>query len=213
MSFNRLDYDTCSYKQVLSESAGPGEYQLGQPMISCEDCFVKDPQLIMQRVGASVAKDIPMIDIDSELMNLNRKLTSCSAKKFIPNFDENNQINNDIEKVDFKNCNFPVVENTRMSNPSCNLRGTGINRWEWLCQDPQERVFIPFENNVSNRLVVKDNHRPLVPQLMDQNGMLPPKENFNISYDDPYIHNKIKNAHPVPNVVNEPYFNANNIVK
>ena len=27
MSFNNLRYDTCSYKPVLSESIGPGEYQ------------------------------------------------------------------------------------------------------------------------------------------------------------------------------------------
>ena len=31
MSFNRLDYDTCAYKQELSESIGVGEYQLGTP--------------------------------------------------------------------------------------------------------------------------------------------------------------------------------------
>ena len=27
MSFNKLNYDTCSYKQALSESVGPCEYQ------------------------------------------------------------------------------------------------------------------------------------------------------------------------------------------
>ena len=33
MSFNKLNYDTCSYKQELSESIGPGEYQLTTPFI------------------------------------------------------------------------------------------------------------------------------------------------------------------------------------
>ena len=73
MSFNRLNYDSCSYKQEISESVGPGEYQLGTPNISCVDCFAVDPQLIMQRAGNSVSKDMPMIDVDSELLNLNRK--------------------------------------------------------------------------------------------------------------------------------------------
>ena len=65
MSFNNLKYDTCSYKQVLSESIGPCEYQLGTPFISCEDCFSNDPQLILQRNGVSVAKNVPQVDIDS----------------------------------------------------------------------------------------------------------------------------------------------------
>ena len=49
MSFNTLDYDNCAYKEELSESIGPGEYQLNTPFISCTDCFNKDPQIILQR--------------------------------------------------------------------------------------------------------------------------------------------------------------------
>ena len=177
MSFNRLDYDTCSYKQELKESVSPGEYMLSTPFISCEDCFSKDPQLILQRAGGSVAKNIPMIDVDSELININRKLSNCSSNDFIPIFNAKGEIDNNIEQVHFKDCKMPTVENTRLSNPSCNLRGTGWNRWEWLCNDPQDRALIPFEYNVSNRLVVKDNHRPLIPKLIDQSGFLPPKNN------------------------------------
>jgi hypothetical protein len=173
MSFNSLDYDTCAYKQVLAESSGPGDYQLTTPFISCEDCFNKDPQIILQRSGNSVAKKIPMVDVNSELMNINRKLSNCSKDGFIPKFNKDGMIDNSIETTDFKNCDMPLTENTRLSNPSCNLRGTGWNRWEWLCQDPQERVEIPFDNNVSNRLVFKDNHRPLIPNLIDQSGFLP----------------------------------------
>ena len=175
MSFNRLDYDTCSYKQEIKESLGPGEYQLSTPYISCEDCFSKDPQLILQRAGTSVAKNIPMIDVDSELMNINRKLSNCSSNDFIPKFNEKGEIDNSIEQVDFKDCKIPTKENTRLSNPACNLRGTGWNRWEWLCNDPQERVLIPFEHNISNRLLTKDNHRPLIPDPIDQSVFLPPK--------------------------------------
>ena len=58
---------------------------------------------------------------------------------------------------------MPTAEEIRTSNPPCNLRGTGWNRWEWLCMDPQERVLMPFDNMVSNRIIVKDNHRPCVP--------------------------------------------------
>ena len=177
MSFNRLDYDTCAYKQELAESSGPGDYQLTTPFISCADCFNKDPQIILQRSGNSVASKIPMVDVDSELLNLNRKLSNCSRDSFIPKFNKTGEIDNSIETTDFKNCDMPTTENTRLSNPSCNLRGTGWNRWEWLCQDPQERVTIPFDNNISNRIMFKDNHRPLIPTPMDQSGFFPPQNN------------------------------------
>jgi hypothetical protein len=177
MSFNRLDYDSCTYKQELSESIAPGEYQLSTPCISNEDCFSRDPQIIIQRSGNSVAKNIPMIDVDSELININRKLSNCSNDSFIPKFNKDGEIDNSIDLKDFKNCNMRPTENTRLSNPSCNLRGTGWNRWEWLCNDPQSKVELPFENNISNRLVFKDNHRPVLPNLLDQSNILPPNDN------------------------------------
>jgi hypothetical protein len=180
MSFNRLDYDTCAYKQELSESVGPGDYQLTTPFISCDDCFNTDPQIILQHSGNSVAKKMPMIDVDSELMNINRKLSNCSNDSFVPKFNKDGEIDNSIELNDFKKCDMPPTENTLLSNPSCNLRGTGWNRWEWLCQDPQANINIPFDYNISNRLVVKDNHRPVIPQPLDQSGILPSENNVPI---------------------------------
>lgn len=73
----------------------------------------------------------------------------------------------------WRDCGIPV-EDTRLSNPACNLRGTGINRWEWLCLNPQDRVEMPFDYNISNRIVVKDNHRPCVPTPLDPSPMIPP---------------------------------------
>lgn len=177
MSFNNLKYDTCSYKQVLSESIGPCEYQLGTPFISCDDCLSQDPQLILQRNGVSVAKNIPQIDVDSDLMNITRKLTNCSSKEFIPKFNVKGDIDNTIETKHFNDCNMPTRENTRLSNPASTLRGTGWNRWEWLCENPQKRSIIPFDFNINNRLVVKDNHRPLIPKLIDQGVFLPTQNN------------------------------------
>ena len=43
----------------------------------------------------------------------------------------------------FQDCHLNS-EPTKLSNPPCNLRGTGWNRWEWLCQNPQDKVEIPL---------------------------------------------------------------------
>ena len=173
MSFNRLDYDTCAYKHVLSESVGPGEYQLGTPPISCEPCFPKDPAYRLQREGASVDARSKMIDVDSELMNITRLSSKCPNKKYLPSENQNGEICEGVRLHHYKECDMPTSEETRTSNPACNLRGTGWNRWEWLCLDPQERVLIPFDTNISNRIIVKDNHRPCLPNPISVEESLP----------------------------------------
>ena len=105
MSFNRLNYDTCSYKQVLAESIGPGEYKLGQPFVSCKPCFNKDPRYRLQRNGVSLQSKMSMVDTDSELLNLTRDASNCSAKKYNPTFTQNGEIENqNSELLDLVEC-------------------------------------------------------------------------------------------------------------
>lgn len=203
MSSNRLNYDICQYQQVLSESVGPGHYQLNTPPISCEPCYPSDVQIRLQRSGGGVDTSQPLIDIDSELMNITRPSSKCPSRKFMPVCKDYtadgypcgqgvvptcrqcvNKGNVGMHSADkcpdqyspgptnWKNCGMNI-EDTRLSNPACNLRGTGINRWEWLCLNPQDRIEMPFDYNVSNRIVVKDNHRPCVPTPIDQQPAQP----------------------------------------
>ena len=75
MSFNRLNYDTGTYKQDLNQSVGPGNYYLNQPPVSCEQCYPYPPSVRLQHSGDSVQRDMFMIDVDSELAGLFRKNT------------------------------------------------------------------------------------------------------------------------------------------
>tara|TARA_B100001093_G_scaffold493362_1_gene535471 strand:+ start:315 stop:950 length:636 start_codon:yes stop_codon:yes gene_type:complete len=176
MSFNRLNYDTCSYQHSLAESVGPGEYMLTEPPNVTSPCFAESPQIRLQRQGVSVTRDMPLIDVDSELLNLTRSASNCPSKQYIPNgeqCDESKRLEEAKKNlVHGDDCYF-TVEDTRLSNPACNLRGTGWNRWEWLCLNPQERVLMPFDHNINNRLVAKDNHRPCIPKPIDVNYSLP----------------------------------------
>ncbi len=176
MSFNRLNYDTCAYKQDLYQSVGPGEYRLTEPPNTDDICFAESPHIRLQYQGVSVPQDKPLIDVDSELMNITRPASACPSRKYIPDGSQcglTNPMDNE-KKNHAKDCFF-TVEDTRLSNPPCTLRGTGWNRWEWLCLNPQERVLIPFDHNINNRLVVKDNHRPCIPKPIDVNLSLPPQ--------------------------------------
>ena len=108
-------------------------------------------------------------------MGYTRKNSRCPTEKYNPCEDDKVVYGKSCVSEGLKHtsdCNN-WVENTRLSNPSCNLRGTGWNRWEWLCTDPQERVFRPYDWNIQSRTVVKDNHRPCIPTLIDQTPTLP----------------------------------------
>ena len=84
MSFNRLNYDTCAYRQNLYQSVGPGEYRTTEPPNTDEPCFAQSPQIRMQRQGVSIDPNRPLIDVDSELMNLTRDASNCPSKKIHP---------------------------------------------------------------------------------------------------------------------------------
>lgn len=138
------------------------------------------------------------VDVESDLFNINRNASMCPSKKFIPNCDPNDCTNQgeicgtgvietctqkggdklrnpwnrpgDNNLVNFPKCYFPT-EDTRLSNPAENLRGTGWNRFDPLCKDPQKNVSFPGEFMTPTRTVFKDNHRPSVvpPKINDMN--------------------------------------------
>ena len=138
-----------------------------------------------------------LVDVESDLKGQTRKISKVPSKNFMPsckNFDcvsgqpcgsgvtneckakynnaKKGAKGGDKNLMHWKDCFFPS-ESTRLSNPPCTLRSTGWNRWEWLCQDPQDKCLIPFDHNINNRLIVKDNHRPCIPTPIDQTLVLP----------------------------------------
>lgn len=195
MSFNRPSYDTCAYKQTLSESIGPGDYQINRPVVSCQPCYPNDPHIRIQKMGPSVSRTTPMIDIDSEMIGIGRKYSRCPEAKYLPSCDANqscganvglngkcnSSVCIDYNLVHFGDC-FTPVEDTRLSNPPCNLKETGWNRWEWLPNNPQERIEIPFDWNVDTAIVTKDNHRPCIPKPLDQYSVYPENNNLPIKH-------------------------------
>lgn len=198
MSFNRLKYDNCEVKKYNQESLGPGNYLYDTP-IMCNNCLNDNPRVINQKNGVSLNSNVDWrfysgpVDVESDLFNLNRTSTNCPSGKYMPKCDTNACSNQgepcgagvaenckdlrnpwnrpgDNNLVNFPNCFFPT-EDTRLSNPSTNLRGTGWNRFDPICKDPQKQITFPGEYMTSTRLVVKDNHRPSVvlPQVNDMN--------------------------------------------
>jgi hypothetical protein len=177
MSFNRAVYDNCEYKHKLNETISPMNYMLDRPW-ECDPCIpYQGGGPIINRHGDSIC-DKELIDVDSELIGINRKYSKCPADKYLPNPKPFCKT-----KKHFKECDFLIPEHTLISNPKCTNKETTINRWEWLCRDPQANVLVPFDFQINNRIVVKDNHRPLLEIPINQENSLPDKCNDDIVYD------------------------------
>jgi hypothetical protein len=193
MSFSKNIYDKESYKQSINQSVGPGIYRMATPPISCKPCYPYPPTVRLQRQGDSVLKNTLLIDVDSELSGITRKLSKNITQQYLPSCPDSvcesgevcgqgvvgtcsggkpGERATDSNLLHMPDC-FVPAEDTRLTNPPCNLRGTGWNRWESLCKNPQERVEMPFDWNINNRIVVKDNHRPCIPNPIDPTSALP----------------------------------------
>lgn len=172
MTLTSLNYDRCTYQHDLTQSVGPGQYWSQTPMPHCRECFSNDPRLRQAKSGGAKCADRPLVDVDSELLGITRRASSCPFEKYIPGGGPHCRT---TSKPATCRDEVLVSEDTRLSNPPCSLRGrsNGFNRWEWLCQNPQAKVEVPFDVKIDSRILAKDNHRPHVPTPLDQTAALP----------------------------------------
>lgn len=175
MSWNRPRYDDCTYKHRLAETIGPGEYMTQTPS-SCDNCAYYAPGVVLNGKSGSLCEK-NLIDVDSELIGITRKYSQCPADKYLPQADPF------CNKKDMQECVDLVPEPTLISNPKCTNKEVTVNRWEWLCQDPQRNALMPFDFMINNSLIVKDNHRPHLERPLSQTMALPPKCNNYVKYD------------------------------
>jgi len=176
MAQTSLQSDGCTYREKLMRSIGPGVYMLKTPSNDCNPCaqdVPADPYLRYQAWGSTFCSPGSAVDDGSELRGLNYKNSKCSADNYLPGkYAKNGVCTPKGADINPRACAAPT-EDTRLSNPPCTLRGTGWNRWEWLCWNPQDRAIVPFEWNTSYRIVAKDNHVPCIPVPTDQTNEIP----------------------------------------
>lgn len=194
MAFSKNAYDLCSYKYQLAQEIGPGVYQLTRPDNQVIPVLPRDPRFIAQTSGVSISKNTSLIDIDSELIGISRNLSRCPDRKYMPDGNasfqcgaQTGKVRNGcqpFDKVCVDNTEFLKFadnglysEDTRLSNPPCTLRGTGINRFEFLPMHPQERVLHEFDYEINTKILSKDNHRPCLPNPLDQYNVYPRPSN------------------------------------
>ena len=89
MSFSRNIFETEAYEQAVNQSVGPGIYHTNVPKHSCEPCYAVPPTVRLQKQGVSHLKGVPLVDVDSELSGITRKLSRNIHDSYMPSCPDN----------------------------------------------------------------------------------------------------------------------------
>ena len=160
MAFTRFNDDRCRVEKQLQESTGPGRYMLDVPGNGTHPCFMEDPFLRLEKWGANLRTNT--INLESSLRGIGRPLTrDCLISENV-NYLPNN------DPIQYPSCQ-PITDQSRVTNPAWTTRDLEQVNWYILPLDPQENVCIPFHNNVSTRILEKDNY-VINPPCINQNN-------------------------------------------
>ena len=149
MSFTRFKYDDARTIKSLQQSTDPGRWVLNVPGNGANPSYIEDPQIIMQKWGANLRTNT--IHLESELRGVNRTLNKdCLG---INNYQQYNVSN---EPISYPTCSTQITEQSRATNPAWWYRDLEQSNFGYLPIDPQINTCMPFQNNVSSRILEKD---------------------------------------------------------
>jgi len=196
-SWQGLAYDPITYETDVRQSTDPLRYNLDPVYANpCGQLCRPDDIGYIGKVGVSIDKKNSLIDTESDLMLLNYRASRAPQYKYIPSLTNSSDktgypgpvaggIQSEVmdqdkyrdtsDKWNFPKCGKLRSEYTRVSYPLCDLKEIGVNRFQPICLDPQDRSRWehPSEIGINYRMVVKDNWRPCVPRMIDQTLALP----------------------------------------
>ena len=124
-------------KNSIEQSIGTGIYQTNTVKTSARPVYPWAPTVRIQKRGASLVDDASLIDVDSEMMNINRINSLDPLKQYIPPDQEKRVNYRDFEDGFFHS------DSTRLTNPAMDLRGMTKSNFDPIFFDPQENVIEP----------------------------------------------------------------------
>ena len=124
--------------QIESNSATiePGMYFQNPLQLRNETIFPWAPTVIIQKSGASLSSDMPLVDVSSDLLNIVRPLSKDPTLQHLG--PEPSQ------SLSHSKDGFFHQESSLLNNPPSELRGLAKNRFYQLHKDPQKFAVEPF---------------------------------------------------------------------
>ena len=139
---NYAEFQNNLEKETINQSVLPNFYHMNTIQKEAKRVYPWAPTIRIQNHGASIIDGQNLVDIDSELMGINKIQTKNFQFKHKPNEE-------DIKYLHLKDGLFHE-ESTLLTNPPSMLRGMTKNRWINLHLQPQENTIEPFQRNGSN---------------------------------------------------------------
>ena len=157
MAFTRFHDDPCRIQKQLQETTGIGRYMLNVPGNGDKPLFMDDPFIRMQKWGANLMTNT--VNLESDLMGLTRP-TNRDCK----DVDEYSNKAVKSKSVQYSSMQ-PTTEQPRATHPAWTARDLEQVDWYTLPLNPQENTCLRFENNISTRIIQKDNFVTCLPNL------------------------------------------------
>jgi hypothetical protein len=126
---------------------------LNVPGNGAKPCYIEDPQIIIQKWGANLRTNT--INLESDLRGVNKPLSrDCLGKDNYQNYNVPN------EAIQYPTCNNLFTDQSRATNPAWWYRDLEQVDWYYPPLNPQENTCLPFQNNLSTRILEKDYFTP-----------------------------------------------------
>ena len=157
MSFTRFHDDPCRINKQLQESTDPGRYMLNVPGNGDKPYYIEDPYIRIQGWGANLRTNT--INLESNLKGLNQPLSrDCLQNNYLKT-----AVN--TSPISYPSCCPSFVEQSRVTHPAWTYRDLEQTNWYYPQLNPQENVCFPFQNNLSTRILEKNNYVTKIPCL------------------------------------------------
>lgn len=156
MAFTRSFYDKEHVRSRLNDDYNNINYIVNVPGNGKTPYYIDDPQIRMQKFGANLSYNL--VDINSSLIGLNQVLSRDQSEGNNGRNGNSTPFNDNFSKISFPSFKKAVTDQPRMMMPAWTLRDQEQNEWEYLHYNPQIKSEIHFENNISSRILEKDNY-------------------------------------------------------
>jgi len=114
----------------------------------------------MEKWGANLMKN--SINLESDLRGLTR----------INNSDNLHMNQHKLKSVKTTTKTYPVsnvyTDQSRATHPAWTFKDLEQTKWDYPHLDPQEHICVPFQNNLSTRLLERDTFVPKRPNVTNQ---------------------------------------------
>ena len=153
MAFTRFKYDDCRTKKSLQQATDVGKWILNVPGNGSNPYYIEDPHIRIQKWGGNLRTNT--INLESDLRGVNRNLgRDCLGKDNYKNFNVSN------EAIQYPSSSNLTTEQSRATNPAWWYRDLEQNNFEYPPLNPQTNVCLPFQSNLSTRILEKDYYTP-----------------------------------------------------